>query len=431
MSKDFKYSGFEWIGEIPIHWEVSKVKFGFERKNSKAHEEDPVILSLTRQGVKIRDISTGEGQIASSYYDYNPVSKNDLLLNPMDLYSGANCTISDVEGVISPAYVNLKSKKGFNPLFYDYYFKIQYWAMAFFAHGKGVSFENRWTLNTETLMNYPILVPPESEQNKIANYLSNRIKKIDNIISTYENIIFKYNEYKRSLVTETLTKSLDNNVEMKDTGIDWIGKIPKHWKINKIKYMCYLKGRVGWHGLTSDEYSDEGAYLVTGTDFKDMHVDWNNCNHISYERYNQDHYIQLKENDLLITKDGTIGKLALVKDIPDKATLNSGIFLVRPLNNYYINNYLYWVLFSDIFVRFFDYIKTGTTISHLYQKTFENFVFPYPDINEQKEIVEYLNKKCGLIDILINGKQKTVDELENYKKSLIFEYVTGKKEVPK
>ena len=146
MARAMKDSGVEWIGEIPEEWTVRKVKNGFYRKKEEAHQEEPIVLSLARTGVRIRDISNNEGQLAESYYNYNVVSIGDLLLNPMDLYSGANCSISRVSGVISPAYINLGSKAGYNSTYYDYYFKTQYWAMALFAHGKGVSFDNRWTL---------------------------------------------------------------------------------------------------------------------------------------------------------------------------------------------------------------------------------------------------------------------------------------------
>ena len=180
--RKMKDSGVKWIGSIPKNWTIQRVKHAFVRKNEKAMQDEPVVLSLARSGVKIRDISSNEGQIAESYYNYNPVEEGDLLLNPMDLYSGANCSISKVNGVISPAYINLKNKEGYNSRFYDYYFKVQYWTMAFFSHGKGVSFDNRWTLSIETLMNYPIIVLEYDEQCKRADYLDHKCKKIDIII---------------------------------------------------------------------------------------------------------------------------------------------------------------------------------------------------------------------------------------------------------
>ena len=182
MSREMKDSGGEWIGEIPQHWEVRRVKDGFIRKKSEAHQENPIVLSLARPGVKVRDLSKNEGQIAESYYNYNPVEPGDLLLNPMDLYSGANCSISNVEGVISPAYINLRAKTGYNSQFYDYYFKTQYWTMAMFAHGKGVSFNNRWTLGAEDLLNYKVPVPSKSEQDLIVEFLNLKCAVIDNIV---------------------------------------------------------------------------------------------------------------------------------------------------------------------------------------------------------------------------------------------------------
>lgn len=183
-----KNSGIEWIGEIPENWGTVKVKQAFVRKNEKAQQENPVVLSLARSGVKVRDVSTNEGQVAESYYNYNPVSVGDLLLNPMDLYSGANCSISEVEGVISPAYVNLKNRNGYYSKFYDYYFKVQYWMMVLFAHGKGVSFDNRWTLNNETLMNFPVVSPDYDTQRRIAGFLDDKCGKIDRYIEKQQRM---------------------------------------------------------------------------------------------------------------------------------------------------------------------------------------------------------------------------------------------------
>ena len=129
MTRQMKDSGVAWIGNIPANWNVQKVKTAFYRSKEEAHIEDPVVLSLARSGVKVRDISTNEGQLAESYYNYNPVVPGDLLLNPMDLYSGANCSISKVEGVNSPAYINLRTRGDYSPAYYDYYFKTQFWAM--------------------------------------------------------------------------------------------------------------------------------------------------------------------------------------------------------------------------------------------------------------------------------------------------------------
>lgn len=204
----------------------------------------------------------------------------------------------------------------------------------------------------------------------------------------------------------------------KPSNVEWIGEIPEHWKTIKIKYSTYVKGRVGWNGLTSSEFLTDGySYLVTGTDFKDGLVDWEKCYYIDQERYEVDPFIQLKENDLLITKDGTIGKTALVKDLDKPACLNSGIFVTRPLNGVYITPFMYWILNSFEFKKFFDFTSRGSTILHLYQNVFEDFVFAYPDINEQKVIANYLDKKTVELEELIADKVNLISLLEQEKES--------------
>ena len=211
----------------------------------------------------------------------------------------------------------------------------------------------------------------------------------------------------------------------KDSRIKWIGEIPEGWEINKIKNTNYVKGRIGWHGLSSEEYQDEGAFLVTGTNFFNGHIDWSSCHHISWERYEEDPYIHLRENDVLITKDGTIGKIALIENLLDKATLNSGVFINRPLNNKkHISHFMFWILNSLVFEKFFDFAKRGATISHLYQETFERFNFPLPSIEEQKIIVKYLNGKIFKIDTLIAKDRKLIELLKEKRIALINHAVT-------
>jgi len=210
----------------------------------------------------------------------------------------------------------------------------------------------------------------------------------------------------------------------KDSGVEWIGEIPEHWGNSKIKYNTYVKGRIGWQGLTTSEYIDEGPFLVTGTDFQQGVVDWNTCQHVSEDRYDQDEYIQLQENDLLITKDGTIGKIALAKDFHGKATLNSGVFVTRPRNGTYTNDFMFWILNSKVFDEYIEFIKTGTTISHLYQNTFVEFAYPLPGTAEQKQIANYLHHKTHLIGTLIEKKQKQIELLQEQRAAIINQAVT-------
>lgn len=185
-----------------------------------------------------------------------------------------------------------------------------------------------------------------------------------------------------------------------------------------------LKARIGWQGLTVDEYRDIGEfYLVTGTDFENGFVNWNSCHYVDKYRYTQDRNIQLENGDVLITKDGTIGKIGYVENLPLPATLNSGVFVVRPIGNDINQKYLYYIFTSEVFREFLARLTAGSTINHLYQKDFVHFEFKAPRIEEQKAIATTLSD----IDELINSLEKLISKKEAIKIATMQQLLTGKK----
>ena len=215
--------------------------------------------------------------------------------------------------------------------------------------------------------------------------------------------------------------------EMKDSKILWVGDIPQNWNILRIKNTSWLKGRIGWDGLKSEEFQETGPYLITGTDFKNGYVDWDTCVHITEERFAEDELLHIHEGDLLITKDGTIGKLAIAKNCPDKVSLNSGVMIIRNNSNWkYNEKYMYYVLSSNVFSQWFESEqKPGSTIKHLYQHQFEEFQFPLPPLNEQCSIVTYLDAKCAAIDEAIERHKKIIERLEEYRTETITNLILG------
>ncbi len=187
--------------------------------------------------------------------------------------------------------------------------------------------------------------------------------------------------------------------------------LPETWVVRDLGQTSTLKGRIGWQGLTTAEYRTKGDYyLITGTDFKEGKIGWNTCFFVAEKRYLQDKNIQVREEDILITKDGTIGKIAYVDRLPKPATLNSGIFVIRPKNKVYLPSYMYFILSSGIFEDFIENLKAGSTIAHLYQKDFVSFEFPIPDTEEeQKKIAAILLSVGSAID-------KTKELIEKHKK---------------
>lgn len=212
--------------------------------------------------------------------------------------------------------------------------------------------------------------------------------------------------------------------KMKPSGIAWIGDIPESWNTKRVKYVASLKGRIGWQGLTSDEYIDEGPYLITGIDFQNGCIDWSNCVHVSDKRWEEASEIQIRNGDLLITKDGTVGKVAIVSGLESKASLNSGVLLIRT-GKEYDKRFLFWVLQSEEFWTWFRLKNAGnSTIIHLYQGDFAEFCYTFPRLPEQQAIADYLDAQCAKIDSIAADLEKQIELLQKYKKSLITETVT-------
>lgn len=423
MTKKMKDSGIEWIGNTPEDWEVKKTKQIFKRKKELAKQENPIVLSLTRDGIKVRDIANNEGQLAESYFNYNIVEPGDLLLNPMDLYSGANCNVSQVHGVISPAYINLQAYHNNNARYFDYFFKTQYWAMVLFAHGKGVSFDHRWTLSNETLMKYNLPVPPIKEQQTIANYLDQKVSEIDRISQLTKDSIEEYKKYKQSLITETVTKGLNPDAKMKDSGIEWIGEIPEHWEVVRLKNIASSYG-----GLTysPNDVCDEseGVLVLRSSNIQNGKL-----------AFHDNVYVRNEVNKKLITKRGDIlvcsrngsrhliGKNAL---IDKNYGYTFGAFMTVVRSKYY--RFIHYFLNSNIFEAQSSLFLTST-VNQLTLGVFNNMNLVIPKEDEQQAIADFLEQKCAEIDQLIAQKERLLIELEAYKKSLIYECVTGKREV--
>lgn len=424
MTRQMKDSGVAWIGNIPANWNVQKVKTAFYRSKEEAHIEDPVVLSLARSGVKVRDISTNEGQLAESYYNYNPVVPGDLLLNPMDLYSGANCSISKVEGVISPAYINLRTRGDYSPAYYDYYFKTQYWAMAFFAHGKGVSFDNRWTLSPNDLFNYAIPVPSYDEQKKISDFLDRQCAEIDAVIGKTKETIEEYKKLRQQIIIQAITKGIKTNRVWKDSGIDWIGEVPVETEIIKIKYITNISRGLFNHRPRNDEryYGGDYPFIQTGDVAR-------------AGKYITTYSQTLNELGISVSKQFPKGTMTMTiaANIGDVAILGFDAYFPDSIVGFtpkegFLENYIYY-LFCSMKEMFIRTAVVSTQLNLNLDRIKELFVPITRDLDEQKEIADYLDKKCAEMDTLIARKTALLEEMESYKKSVIYEYVTGKKEV--
>ena len=256
------------------------------------------------------------------------------------------------------------------------------------------------------------LPPTLEEQKSIATTLSD----VDELINRLKKLISKKKNIKQGAMQQLLTPPHEGGKRLPGFSGDWV-------EIN-LGRSSILKARIGWQGLTTAEYLNSGEYnLITGTDFKDGYIDWENCVYVEKDRFDQDKNIQVQANDVLVTKDGTIGKVAFVNEVYKPTTLNSGVFVIRPLDRAYISRFFYFILMSEYFELFLSKLAAGSTISHLYQKDFIHFTFPAPPtLEEQQSISDILSD----MDLEITQLETKKEKYQAIKQGMMQELLTGK-----
>jgi type I restriction enzyme S subunit len=353
------------------------------------------------------------------------VTPGDFVLNSMNFGIGS-FGVSNYEGVCSSVYLVLEPQGDlFNVKFLQRVFELSSFQKHAQSLGNGI-LAHRAAFGWDKLRTVQVPVPPRPEQDTIVDFLDQEIEQIETAVEKQRKLTALLLERRQSLINAAVRFGIKPKDEVINSlDIPWIGSYAKRFTIQRLKHNTYIKARVGWKGLTSDEFQlDSYAYLVTGSDFRGKYVKWEDCYQVDVERYEDDSYIHLKEGDLLVTKDGSIGKLALVSGLDKPACLNSGVFLLRPKSSY-TNAYMFWLLSSDIFKEFVQLTSYGSTIQHLYQNVFEDFSFPLPDLEEQQEIVSYLEKQTNQIDKIIEESEELVEVLLVRKVSLVSAALTG------
>lgn len=404
-----KDSGVEWIGEIPEEWEVANIGQYFKQRNEKVSDLEYPPLSVTKQGIVPQLDSAAK---SSNHNDRKLVKKGDFVINSRsDRKMSAG--VAQEDGSVSLINLVLYSDDTeMDRNYVAYLLKNVSFAEEFYRWGTGIVadlWSTKWSRMKKITIPYPTLV----EQKKIAKLLDDKVEKIDDIIAETQQSIEELKKYKQALITEVVTKGLDANVEMKDSGIEWIGEVPKNWDIKKLKYclqqndskIIFAEG-MKYIGLEHIQ-SSSGRILGFSVDFTN-----------TAEK-------EFQTGDVLYSKLRPYLAKAFVADFPGVC---SGEFLV--LNNFTGNHYflLYWLISS----KFTDYVNASTYGTKMPRSSWDlikETMIVLPNKEEQDRIVIYISSKAEQIDNLIIRKENLVAEYQSYRNSLIFEYVTGKKRV--
>lgn len=420
---EMKDSEIEWVGKIPENWKVLKNKYNFELSKEIIGTKwvETQLLSLTKYGIKAINDGEQTGKVPASLSTYQKVNKDDLVMCLFDLDCSAVFSgISDFDGMVSPAYKCIKCKAHLFPKYIDYYFRTVFVDRKYKRYSKNV----RFSISADEFMNLPIIVPPKDMQINIANFLDKKCAEIDALHTDIEKQIETLEEYKKSVIREAVTRGLNPDVEMKDSGVEWIGNIPVHWKVKKIKYSATLTRGVFGHRPRNDPkyYDGDYPFIQTG----DV---------ASANKYIETFSQTLSELGKSVSKEFKKGTIAftLAANVGDAAILDfdsyfpDSVMAIIPNKN--INNvYLYYIL--SVMKTEFLKVAIVNTQMNLNVERVGNVYIPITfNDSEQREVVNYLDLKCTEIDGAITDKKQQLETLEQYKKSLIYEYVTGKKEV--
>jgi len=418
LARKMKDSGIEWIGEIPEDWDIIKVKNVFSNSKTIVGDkaENYERLSLTLNGVLKRSKNANDGLQPEKFEGYQILFKNELVFKLIDLENIRTSRVgySPYTGLVSPAYITLSNADQSE---FGYYFFLSMWHRNIFNSlaGDGV----RSNIGAKDLLMFPYPLVDKEERKKCVSYLDKKVAQINSIINQTKQSIEEYKKYKQSLITEVVTKGLDPNVKMKDSGIEWIGEIPEHWEV---AFLSQIFSQV-----KNKNFDLEETNLLSLSYGKIIQKDIKTTDGllpVSFNSYNivEDGDIILRMTDLQNDHKSLRVGLCTQRGIITSAyiTIRKFVDISSAFAYYFMHSF-------DIYKGFYGMgagVRQGLNYNGL-----KRFKFAFPKIQEQLKIVNYLDHKTKAIDNIIIKKEDLISELESYKKSLIYEVVTGKKEV--
>lgn len=430
--REMKDSGIAWIGAMPRAWEMNTIAQIFLQvkcKNTGLQEKN--LLSLSYGKVKRKSIDTVEGLLPESFDGYNIIEKDDIVLRLTDLqndHTSLRVGLAEERGIITSAYLTIRNRSNFCPKYLYYYLHSFDIAKGFYGMGAGV----RQGLNWDGVKWLKILAPSVPEQERIAAFLDAECAEIDAVLEKTRASIEEYKKLKQAVITQAVTKGIRGDRPMKNSGIEWIGDIPAEWRKTQLRHCAAIKS-----GITLGKKYEKTDSLVERpylrvANVQDGYVDLSVLTTIDVTQ-GEDLKYRLRAGDVLMTEGGDrdkLGRGCVWHGEIEPCLHQNHIFAVQTSKDTLLPEFLEYLTVSDVGRSYFDVTAIKTTnLACTSSSKVLAFTIPLPSVEEQAEIVEALNTKCAGIDALVAKKQQYLTEIENYKKSLIYEYVTGKKEV--
>jgi type I restriction enzyme, S subunit len=407
----YKDSGVEWIGEVPEHWELKPLFIvGTEGKRSNKGMKESNLLSLSYGKIKQKDINTVEGLLPESFETYQIVEKNDIVFRLTDLQNdkrSLRSAIVNEKGIITSAYISF-IPESINPFFLNYQMRCYDDYKVFYNLGSGL----RQSLRYEELKRIPIFVPKEDEQSTIASFLDRETSRIDNLINEKANFIKLLKEKRQALITHAVTKGLDPNVKMKDSEVEWIGEVPEHWGIKKLKYNLRLQTQkvviAGQSVIALENIeSKSGKYIPTESSY-------------------QGEDVEFKAGDILFGKLRPY--LAKVYNCNSNGVAFGDLLTYRPIEHF-DSSFAFYSLLSEAFIRIVDSSTYGAKMPRASSEFINEMPLATPPLPEQTTIANFLDRETSKIDTIVDEVNHSIDLLKEHRSALISAAVTGKIDV--
>lgn len=426
MAREMKDSEVEWIGRIPESWEIGQIGQLYVERKQKVSDTDYPPLSVTMKGI-LPQLSTAAK--TDAHDDRKLVCKGDFAINSRSDRRGS-CGISPFDGSVSLINTILMPRGKMHPVYYEWLFHSTMFSDEFYKWGHGIV-DDLWTTNWQDMKKISVPIPPYEEQTRIASFLDAECARIDSVIEQTRASIEEYKKLKQAVITRAVTKGIRPDRAMKDSGIEWIGEIPEEWDARPLKtYIDILPG----YAFSSNDFAIEsGIPLLRGINVTPNGIRWDESVYWNQPITPQLKPFELREKDLVVGLDrpwiaeGTRVAFVAKKDLP--CLLLQRVCRIRARDNMDIR-FVYHSISGKMFEEALSTETTGVSVPHISTKQIENFIVAIPPLQEQIFVCNYLDRKTAEIEALIDEKRRLLIELDNYKKSIIYEYVTGKREVP-